>query len=66
MTIGRREKLFDCNMKYINETDKAVCCTDDDLRCVWLPKSQIDYVERNDGTIDVTMPEWLAIEKDLV
>ncbi len=32
---------------------------------VWLPKSQVEHY--NDGNSDIfTMPEWLAIEKDLI
>jgi len=42
------------------------------LKTYWLPKSLIDYdltgVKAADGVveIEVTMPEWLAIEKGLV
>lgn len=31
----------------------------------WLPKSQIEYYDQG-GICNVTMPEWLAIEKKLV
>lgn len=34
----------------------------DGSRAVWLPKSQIEV--NDDGT--VTMPEWLAHEKELI
>lgn len=44
-------------------TEKAYCfshmMTDD---VVWLPKSQVEI--NDDGT--VTMPRWLAIDKELI
>ena len=42
----------------------------DGTKTVWLPKSQIEYDEPNPvsrhGMTTVEMPEWLAIEKELV
>ena len=50
------------------ETDKAFCVTVDDKRQVWLPKSQVEWhiddTKTNSGVM--VMPEWLAIDKELV
>lgn len=32
----------------------------------WLPKSQIEIEPMTGGLFVVTMPEWLAIDKELV
>jgi len=32
----------------------------------WLPRSQIEVEDQPDGTVIVTMPEWLAEEKGLI
>ena len=37
-----------------------------DGRDVWLPKSQIDDVATDGENGTVSIPEWLAIEKELV
>lgn len=33
---------------------------------VWIPISQVEVVQRPGGSAEITMPEWLAIEKGLV
>ncbi|WP_299480996.1 hypothetical protein [uncultured Paracoccus sp.] len=33
---------------------------------VWIPISQVEVVKRPGGNAEITMPEWLAIEKGLV
>lgn len=53
------EISFD-ELKY--ETDAAFLVVIDDEK-VWLPKSQVELHETS-GI--VAMPEWLAIEKDLI
>lgn len=60
------ERLYDFNAKIVRETDKAIQVTDDDLRFIWLPKSQCEIEMRKDGTADITLPEWLAKEKELL
>lgn len=57
-------------MKFLKsrETKEAVYATEisDGLRWVFLPKSEITYVQSDDGTFTVTMPRWLARDKNLV
>lgn len=55
----------------ISETAAAVCVTDDPWsdqdREVWLPKSQIHCDDIRTGKdTEITMPEWLAVDKGLV
>lgn len=49
------------------ETDKAFL-VQDGTKEIWIPKSQIE-LDQDGGvgdTVVVTMPEWLAIEKELI
>ena len=52
---------IDIDAEIVHETDKAYLL-DVGGREVWVPKSQVQNNE--DGTF--TLPEWLAIEKELV
>jgi len=47
------------------ETDKAILLFDGKKE-VWVPKSQIEDMEREKNMITITIPEWLAIEKELI
>jgi len=48
------------------ETDAAILVNDGD-RTAWLPKSKvaIDEVEA-DGTVVIHVPEWLALNEELI
>ncbi len=46
----------------VHETEKAFLITDGELK-VWVPQSQVVHHEE-EGVFE--MPEWLAIEKELV
>lgn len=50
------------------ETEKAILVGDsgDPNEGVWLPKSQIEYREVGKQIIEITMPEWLALQKGLI
>lgn len=54
-------RLIDIAAEVRHETDRAYRVWDG-TRSVWLPKSQVEV--NGDGTI--TMPEWLAREKELI
>lgn len=60
-------QLYDASFKFLRETERAICVTEDDKVEIWLPKSQIEY-ERDfaKGLVEVTMPVWLAKEKGIV
>ncbi len=58
-----QDKVIDVEVLIIKQTEKAVLVKSaDTLKQQWLPLSQVEV--HNDGTI--TLPEWLAIEKELV
>ena len=54
-------KLVDVAAELRHETKAAFLLFDGDRR-VWVPKSMVE--NNGDGTF--TLPEWLAIEKDLI
>jgi len=56
-----KSELFDVAANVVGETDKAWRVTDG-IKTVWVPKSQAEI--NDDGTI--TMPVWLAQEKELI
>lgn len=70
------KQLHDVRMKLHHETQPGkttlgallVSETGDKDKAVWLPKSQIEFVEvpGKSGYLDITMPLWLAEEKELV
>lgn len=67
-----RPYLTDLTLMYVRETDAALCVRlDDEHDVVWLPKSQIEWEYAERGTpkgrrlVVVTLPEDLAVEKDL-
>ena len=53
--------LVDISGEVRAQTERAVQFYDG-TRSVWLPRSQIEI--NDDGT--VTMPEWLAMDKELI
>lgn len=57
-----RKEIDDFKFTFIRETDKAILVSEGSEE-FWLPKSQIEYDLMPDGTVEVTMPIWLAREK---
>ncbi len=53
--------LIDIEVILKHETDSAWLVDDGDEKPVWIPKSQAEF----DGEI-LTLPEWLAMEKELI
>ena len=55
-------------VEYITETPAGLCVSDGDRR-IWLPKSQIeDFLENSfseGDMITITVPDWLAEDKEL-
>lgn len=47
------------------ETDKAVLFYGGNVQ-VWIPKSQIEGIERVEEGFTITIKEWLAEEKGLI
>jgi len=65
-----KSNLIDIECRLLVITDKAICVTmDDDVESpekIWLPKSQIEFENSGIMLVEVTLPEWLAIEKGMV
>jgi len=62
---GHTKHKFD--MEFIRETDMAILTLFEGTE-YWLPKSQIDWIgaaEEGDE-IEVSIPEWLAEDKELI
>lgn len=57
-----RKTLIDITATIKIRTEKAYLIVTEDKKEAWVPRSQIE--DNRDGTF--TMPEWLAIEKELV
>lgn len=63
-----KSDLVDIAVQLHHQTERAILVSDDGDRekAVWIPLSQCEVERKRDGTVIVTMPEWLAIEKGLV
>ena len=62
-----KSDLIDIQMTIHHQTALAVLASDDGVRerAVWLPIVQIEVAPVAGGH-EITMPEWLAVEKGLV
>lgn len=60
-TVAEDRDMVEIAGEIVRETDAAILF-DDGTQKVWLPLSQIEI--NDDGT--VSMPEWLAMEKELI
>jgi hypothetical protein len=60
--------LVDVLVRLHHETDKAILVSDsgEEKDAVWLPRSQIEIEPKKPGYIEVTLPEWLAMDKGLI
>ena len=65
---SERSTLVDVTVQIHQKTAKAILVSDDgdSANGVWLAKSLIEFVEKPGGIAEVTMPEWLAVERRLV
>ena len=60
-------ELVDIDVQVHHQTDRAILVSEEGEEKIWLPLSQIEVVISVDGfTATVTMPEWLALEKELI
>lgn len=59
--MSDKSELYDFAAEQRHETEKAVLLFDGEKE-IWVPKAQTQ--DNGDGTF--TIPEWLAIEKELI
>lgn len=62
-----KSDLIDITMQIHHRTERAVLASDDGDKdkAVWLPLSQVEVSMKGGGFAEITMPEWLAVEKGL-
>jgi hypothetical protein len=67
---NKQHSRVEIEVEYVHQTENALRVSDGTNDSIWLPKSQIEYDEDIELTkgkmISVTMPDWLAEEKELV
>lgn len=62
-----KSQLYEASFELLAETDLAILVSDDGGTTKhWLPKSQIEFEKLPSGLVEVTIPRWLAIEKEIV
>ena len=62
-----KSDLIDISVIVQHQTENAVLVDHGGTEAVWLPLSQIGIEPNTDGkTHDVTLPEWLAREKEMI
>lgn len=62
------KKPIEICLEIKHETDLALHVTDGVTELQWIPKSEV-YLMEDGGpgdTIDIAMPEWLAMEKGFI
>lgn len=62
------KELVDLSMILHAETEKAVLVseTGDKDDAIWLPKSQCEIEFLNGNMVEITLPSWLAKDKELI
>lgn len=68
MPNAMKSDLVDIEMMIHKVSERAVLASTDGAirKAVWLPLSQVEVCLKDNSIAEVTMPEWLAIEKGLV
>jgi len=59
------KNLIEIYVEIKRESELAVLCTDG-TNDFWLPKSQIEIKYIKDSDAEITLPEWLAVDKEII
>ena len=61
-------EIIDITVQIHAKTDRAILVSDDGHKekAVWLPLSQVEVEMMRGGTAEITLPEWLALDKGLI
>jgi hypothetical protein len=63
----RKSDLVDLELTILGATDLAIKVLNLKESYIWLPKSLIEYdKDSTEYTLTITMPHWLAEEKELL
>lgn len=67
--MNYKSDVVNLDVHLIMETPNAILVnldeTNEDGKC-WLPKSQLEINRRQKTTINITLPEWLALNCKLI
>ncbi len=68
MKQAPKPELHEFDLHFHLETEKAILVSENGIRdaAFFLPKSRIKFERRGKGSVNVTCPEWLAVEKGLL
>lgn len=62
-----KSEIVDLSLEFLRDTEKAIQVTEDGGKTTqWLPKSQIEYDLKEDGSVEVQLPRWLYEEKGFI
>lgn len=61
-----KKEVTDITVFLHHETEKAYLVSDDEVKKIWLPKSQCEMNPNVNGTFTLTGPIWLLKEKELI
>jgi len=66
--IMKKHDIMELTVLKKHETEKAILVQNLKQKDVWIPKSQIEIDSEDEETsmIDIQIPEWLAIDKELL
>lgn len=71
--MSRKSDLFDVSVSLVHETEMAWLVTDGEVsplgpqpEKMWIPKSQAELEDNEDGSWTLTAPEWLLEAKGLI
>ena len=66
MSRNKGSELYDISLIWHGERELAICVSEDNKTKKWLPKSQIEYNKLADGTVEVTLPQWLYEKSEFI
>lgn len=61
-----RSDLIDIDVVLVHKTDKAWLIRDADGNDIWIAKSQAELDQSKPGKWVLTLPQWLAEQKELI
>ncbi len=67
--MGQDSKIIDISAQFVHQTEKGFCVKNLKDKPTWLPKSQIEIEGENHmsgDSVQFQIPEWLAIDKELI
>ncbi len=63
--VNMKSDLLDFTGGRKAENDKAIIFNDG-TKDYWLPKSQVEIHDLEDGKVEVTVPYWLAYQRGMI